>query len=166
MTRKPNTEVVTDEEAIASEPQTIGAGFKILPIDAYVIKAGDQAPAPEVTRVKIVKRFILNRDNHTTFLFDPKSTNCNEEGYYDVSPEDAVHPYLLAHTDNPPPVAHQPGTLKFAEEQQRKIRQDRIQEAIDKQHLNESIAEAKRQNLVGLRNRLGGDNSGLEDVNI
>jgi hypothetical protein len=155
------------EDNIAAVGTEVDApsGFRVLPVDAHVIKAGEQSPAALV-RVRIVKRFILNRDNHSTSLFDPKGSNCGEEGYYDVSQEDAKHGYLLAHTDNPPIVTDQPGTLKFAEDQQRKIRQQRINDAVEKHLMNEAAVNVNRQNLTNLRERMGGESSGLEDGRI
>jgi hypothetical protein len=98
----------------------------------------DQVPTPEgMTRVHIVSRFMLNREDHTQELFDPKGTNCGLPGYYDVSEKDASHFYLLAHTDNPPPpIPPAPGTIKDQEEKRHEAtRRQRIQAALDQEEI-------------------------------
>jgi hypothetical protein len=148
-----------------TEEVSMNATLKIKPVESTVIKAGNKTPdsTPSLVRIKILKRFILNKDNHETMLFDPNGTNCDETGHYDVLPEDATHPYLLAHTDKAPPVEFPPGTLRYAEEQQRLKRQMNIEALAEKHNDSEALAEIKRKNLRELRERMGGDKSGLED---
>jgi hypothetical protein len=146
----------------------IGASVKILPVDSFVIKAGEAPPLEllaKAVRVKIVKRFRLNRQDHTTQVFDPAESNCYLPGYYDVTAEDAAHPYLIAHTDKAPPPLYEPGTLAYAEEQQRELKRQHIQKLVARRNESEAMAEVRRQNLAVLRERMGGDKSGLEDVN-
>jgi hypothetical protein len=173
MPRKTDTTVVENQVEIEPEVQVepvAKASFKVEPVGSYILRADGtiedveivEAPAA-VKRVRIMKRFRLNRDNHTTMLFDPKGTNCDLPGYYDVPIEDADHPYLLAHTDNPPQTVIPPGTLAFAEAQHRKMREQSIQNLIEKNRENDAVSEVRRRNFVDLRERLGGDQSGLED---
>lgn len=139
--------------------------IKILPIDAYVIHASDE-PQSQFVRVHIMRKFMLNRDNHTTQTFDPKGSNCGDPGYYDVTPEDAVHPYLIAHTDQAPPMQYPTDTLHYAEAQRIHQRSKMIQELTEKERNREADEAVRRQHLADLRERMGGDQSGLEDLGV
>jgi hypothetical protein len=164
------TEAEVEDKTVRNGPITI------LPVEATVLKADDPVDdahndeqgeiVPHLVRVRIIRRFTLNRDDHTAQTFDPKESNCGMPGFYDVPLKDAEHPYLQAFTDHPPPVEISAGTLLFAEHQQRELRLRNIESAIKKQRENEAIAESRRQQFADLRDRMGGDESGLEDARI
>jgi hypothetical protein len=125
--------------------------------EAAMQPPSDQTDTPEgMVRVQIVQNFRLVRDDHTTQEFTERGTNCGLPGFYDVTPEDANHWFLQAHSANPPePLPPMAGTARAAEIEQRKNHRRRLAEMAADQEEQNAATEVRRDRQNRVRRALG-----------
>lgn len=133
--RPTNTEHAVQQEQIAS-----------------MQRPPDQTETPEgMTRVHVMNNFTLNRGPGGYETFTKTGTNCGLPGYYDMTPEDAEHWFVQAHSENPPePLPPMAGSQAAAEVVTTQLRRRQLHDnAIEQEaHLaQENVRRGKQKRI-------------------